>query len=350
MKESGIKPRTVLLALVASLAFVLATPVPAKAPANPGECKIHGKYLDLNVLFAYPETDFTGWMDVFNQASEILHNSTEGNLQLGRVKFFVGCLPAKDRADIIVLPGVGGASSPPGGCGLPGWHITLYADRHRHNKAGTRGQIGIVHELGHYLFELRDEYGGCVRDRTVIEPPVGRYQWRNPEVEIGGGKAFFCTEEGSSAACLMDAGTTVVASHAKTEWCSSETHVGARVLEATVAQTYQGTFSIENNEECETGQDCWQSVAKVLNIEAPSVPSPHCTFETRSGAVRNGQPGGPIRPVLGQVERDDDGFPPGPGKDRGPALRAKARSYPGRSFGIPMPGDEIGVIAFEGRG
>ena len=84
---------------------------PIALNAIAGKCKIENGKVSLNVLFLYNETDLVGWQPVFTEASKLLFNATEGNLQIGEVNFFAACQPAKDDADIWIATGTGGASA-----------------------------------------------------------------------------------------------------------------------------------------------------------------------------------------------------------------------------------------------
>ena len=78
--------------------------------------------------------------------------------------------------------------------GTNGLHVYVYDDRHRLNQADARGHFGIVHELGHYVFALYDEY---------ID------QHNNPAS---------CINATSQVASIMDGGTTVQPQNRRTNW------------------------------------------------------------------------------------------------------------------------------------
>lgn len=316
--------------------------------AGAGECKISAGKLDLTVMFLYDETDFDGWKPVFTEASKLLYNATEGNLQIGTVNFAAACQPIKDKADFWISTGTGGASAHPDGCGKSGWHA-FFSNIHKRNDSTAHGQLGMVHELGHYLFNLRDEYGGCVKDpATGAEvPPASGYQWRNSQVSVdGGGEAFFCSQESGGSSCIMDAGTTVTSAFSRTEFCSQD-HVGARDLTVTVpaASITDEVQTIENNQECEAGSDCWTLVAQKLGITAPSVPS--TTMPSGHTDLVFNDIGAAARFM---ITIDKSGSMAG---DRIVLARSAAKSFVGTAR-LPrmegsrtVPGDELGVVAFD---
>ena len=265
------RPCHILLSWATVALFACAGPVRA------GDCRIAGGKVDLNVLFLYNETDLEGWKPVFTEASKLLHNATEGNLQIGNVNFYVACPPAKDKADIWISQGTAGASAHRNGCGVSGSHVFL-SNIHKRNDATAHGQLGMVHELGHYIFNLADEYGGCVRNAAGnrIAPPAGSYQWSNSNVTIvGGGTPFFCTQVGGGSACIMDAGTTITTVFSRTEFCSAGDHVGQRMLNVLLPGEAMATMrAVENNQQCENSNNCWALVAAKLGLAAaPNPPS-----------------------------------------------------------------------------
>lgn len=134
------------------------------------------------------------WEGAFTRASELLYNSTEGQVQIDEVSFYNNCPEVHERADIIIHPGSDRASAHVGGLGTSGRHIFLYDQLHRRNEAAARGHFGVVHELGHYAFGLFDEY----RDSA--------------------GNDTSCIDDTSTIASIMDGGTAVSLENQRTEW------------------------------------------------------------------------------------------------------------------------------------
>ena len=126
----------------------------------------------------------TIWEESFTKASELLYNATDGQVQLGTIDFYNNCPEVAATADIVIEKGSGGASAHAGGLGTNGRHLYLKSDTHWKDEPGNRGYVGIVHELGHYVFSLLDSY-----------------------IDKDGNPASCIA--GSSVASLMDAGTFV---------------------------------------------------------------------------------------------------------------------------------------------
>ncbi len=153
-----------------SVLFTLGCLLPSqKAHAGNGSIDTSASNLDLNVLFAFSETEenlggltnLESWRNVFDDASARLWNATNGQLKIGKVRVYRRAFSQKDAADIWILPGNGTAySNGVAVLGLPGYHATLFGSRHRANKAAFRGGFSLVHELSHYVFGLYDQYQG----------------------------------------------------------------------------------------------------------------------------------------------------------------------------------------------
>jgi uncharacterized protein YegL len=153
--------------------------------------------LTLNAMFQYQESEFnpnTAWEGAFDRASTLLYNSTDGQVQIGTVNFYNNCPQAYNKADILIHSGSGGGASHMGGLGTSGRNIDLYNDTHTQDVAAARGQFGIVHELGHFVFGLYDEY------------------------KYSDGTETSCISETSTVASIMDGGTTIQPNNQRTEW------------------------------------------------------------------------------------------------------------------------------------
>ncbi len=153
--------------------------------------------LTLNVVFQFNVEEFNPnqpWQDTFTRASELLYNSSEGQLQIGTINFYNNCPQKNNDADILINSGTGRASAHIGGLGTSGLHVTVYNDTHTQDIPSVRGHFGVVHEFGHYVFALYDEYIG--EDGTPTS----------------------CISPDSTIASIMDGGTTVQPSNQRTEW------------------------------------------------------------------------------------------------------------------------------------
>jgi hypothetical protein len=203
--------------------------------------------LNLYLYYTYDEIDMQVMRDVFQEASRLLYNGTNGQMQIGVVRVSKKAT-FNNKADIWVNWGESGASANTGGMGTPGLHITIYRDQHRWtNNDGPdndeRGQFGIVHESGHYVFNLGDEYeGGDGIDPCCLE------------------------DEDSEIACFMDGGTTT--NNTRTEFCSQD---GLGLIT---------DHNPNNEQEDRHGESCWETaVDRVLSefgitITAPSAANP----------------------------------------------------------------------------
>ena len=100
----------------------------------------------------------TNKQNAFTRASQLLYNSTDGQLQIGVVNFYNNCPEAERKADFLIWEGAGVAAAHVGGLGKPNRNVYVYDGTHTRNDAAARGHFGIVHELGHYVFKLYDEY------------------------------------------------------------------------------------------------------------------------------------------------------------------------------------------------
>lgn len=114
-----------------------------------------------------------------------------------------------------------------------------------HYSYDGKGSISIVHELGHYVFGLWDEYKSILVDenRDPLKDDQGRYIEKN----VG-----FCTSiNPGDPACLMDAGYNV--NIQRTEWC---TPAGTDLITA------------HNDELHIDGEDLYLTVQEALNKES----------------------------------------------------------------------------------
>ena len=137
--------------------------------------------LRLIVYFEDPPTDaqLTKWKEIFAQVSDLLNDATEGALRLGTTTFTTNSA-LRRRADIVVSSILEqksiAAVSAHDGWSRENDYIILIKEQHICDgldladakeiepRAKCRVEhfapFGIVHELGHYLFGLGDEYRG----------------------------------------------------------------------------------------------------------------------------------------------------------------------------------------------
>lgn len=151
--------------------------------------------IDLNVAFAFdispefnPNKD---WENTLTESSKLLYNATDGQVQLGKINLYNNCPFIADKADIFIRSGSGRASAPLGALRTPSKYITLFHDTDSQNTQANRGHVTVVHELGHYVFFLLDEYKNL----------------NGNEYFDADGRPIACIP-GSNIVSLMDAGGT----------------------------------------------------------------------------------------------------------------------------------------------
>ncbi|MEZ4864461.1 MAG: VWA domain-containing protein [Caldilineaceae bacterium] len=194
MRKRSLTLFLITVLLINILQMMFSGQVSAKPHEGEGKYKDgNPDTIDLSVLFMFDTTpDFnpnSAWEGTFTRASELLYNATDGQVQLGEIALYNNCPFMMDKADILVHPGAGRASAHPAGLGNPGWHTFLYNDTNSQNISSDRGHVTVVHELGHYVFELYDEYRDIAGN----------------EFQDAKGNPIACVL-GSSDASLMDAG------------------------------------------------------------------------------------------------------------------------------------------------
>jgi hypothetical protein len=111
-----------------------------------------GKF-DLVVVanFAMAVNDWIEWERTIKKASEILFNASEGQMEFGRI-FVCDDSVGLDTAEFILHPTGETSYGTWGLFGTPGaaLHLMPYVK--------TRGPLTILHEMGHHVWNLGDEY------------------------------------------------------------------------------------------------------------------------------------------------------------------------------------------------
>jgi hypothetical protein len=161
--------------------------------------------IDLHVMFMYDEATPSDWEPLFKEASKLLFNATEGQVKLGKVVVYNNCPQAADKADVKIYTGNDRADAHAGSLGTPGLRIKL-TQVHKTvttSGSGNRGQLGLVHEMGHYAFGLLDEY----LDKS------GKVS-----------SSAYCIDQTGTNASVMDAGTTVNIKNQRHEFCWAGNH------------------------------------------------------------------------------------------------------------------------------
>lgn len=168
--------RTALLALTTGLTC---TP----APTMGGDGKFEGTDLTLHVFFATKRTreeligtdatTFAGsWKDYFRQASDRYYDVHEGLSRIKRIYLYNALPDGLARADVNVA---GTASTPSAnvlGFRSAGKYVFLAQDFKTKAFASSHSMQSFAHELGHYIYGLRDSYGGQVQDSTGTKIPL----------------------------------------------------------------------------------------------------------------------------------------------------------------------------------
>jgi hypothetical protein len=242
------KNRPWLLVLFATLCVIL--PI-ARALGGTGRI-VDGK-LDLTVMFTYREAEPDSWRPMFEQASRLLYNATNGQLQIGQVRVVDAGLDKWD-ADVWIQDNISGAFANVLGLGGPG-HIYL-SQTHKSVTEPAVGPFGLVHEFGHYGFGLYDEYKGAT------PPPAAKFaeQMRPNQPHQ------YCTTEDDTVACVMDGGTTIQPNNRRTEFCTS-------ILDGLLTRHNDGVLVdgqlYVNAQQSLNGESCWETIRRTVGLEAP---------------------------------------------------------------------------------
>jgi hypothetical protein len=237
---------------VLGIVALLATSVPLQR-ATAGTGRIADGKVDLTVQFTYREAAPDSWRPLFEEASRLLFNATDGQLQLGQIRVVDSGLDKWD-ADVWVLDGNSGAFANVLGLGGSG-HIYL-SQTHKSVIEPAVGHFGLVHEFGHYGFGLYDEY-------KAAQPPgaarIAEQVLRNQEHQ-------FCTAEGDTVACVMDGGTTIQPNNGRTEFCSA-------VLEGLTTRHNEGIIVdgqlFANAQQSLNGESCWETIHRAVGLAEP---------------------------------------------------------------------------------
>lgn len=183
-------------------------------------------------------SDIERWRSSFELASKMLFEATEGQMQLGRL-YFSNDAPYSAETDIHLHNTSGNSSTT-----LP--HSTFYGrvDLREHVR---NEPLVIVHELGHYVITLRDEYvvdyigTASVRRRCQNDPST-----HECPMEFARGFGLLLDNTGVPSGTQP---TNIV-----NRFCHSN-HVA----------------NFDNSQQSIHGQSCWETMAKVYeNIVLPN--------------------------------------------------------------------------------
>lgn len=243
--------------LAAMTAFSIAVLALSFGSAWSGTGQIRDGRVDLSVLFLYQEGDPDSWRPVFDEASELLYNATNGQLQLGRIRVYA-CSADHPDIDVWIQDNYSGAFANLLGLGGTG-HIFL-SQLHHSSTDPALGQFGLVHELGHYAFGLYDEYKGEIEAGAPLAEQM-RHLAPNQ----------FCVTDDNEIACVMDGGTIVLPNNHRTEFCT-------RVSDDFSTQHNAGVIvdaaRFINAQEFYNHESCWETMARNAGLLMPQVVDP----------------------------------------------------------------------------
>ncbi|HET9210414.1 MAG TPA: choice-of-anchor X domain-containing protein [Thermoanaerobaculia bacterium] len=183
--------------------------------------------LTLRVDLLAQGDELANWTPMFKAASRLLFDATEKQVKIAKVIFYKNC--AGDQADIWIDDGSTAADNgTPGGFGHPVAVIGLSQLHLTVGQSDTRGEFGLVHEIGHYLFGLLDEYkdknGSESTGATCVKPA-------SPAIRT---------------ASIMDGGTQDSPKNQRTEFCVESNHNTGKTEQD--KPRYIGTTRFENKD------------------------------------------------------------------------------------------------------
>jgi len=244
----------------------------APMPASAGTGTLAGGKLDLTIYVEDEAADLSSLHSFVGTVSQRLYDATEKQVQLGTITL-TKCPDAKLTADVWMLKSNSPTCAARGnGCqgswedgqmGAPNTHIYIVKGDQSDGIFGLyySGSMTFIHELGHYVFHLYDEYKG-VRFDSAMGPPQF--------VEFPNGSPKHCVDDRSSVACIMDAGASVHAD--RHEFC---TDAAAGFAATTHRVSYPGGSTYPqfvSRQQYENGGSCWHTIASLgYGIVAPSV-------------------------------------------------------------------------------
>lgn len=271
------------LASAACALLLLASPRAARA----GDGTVNGATADISVYFSYDETDANlavdgPWHTLFKEASRLLWNATEGQLRFGKIVAYKNCPESLDRADFVVMNDTSGARANVRGIGQRNRHLWI-SQTHKSTTGAARGQLGCVHEWGHYHFGLYDEYLGEKWNGAGTARVAANVKNQYTRCVL---------DAASSKCCIMDAGTTIPTKNERTEFCTraSDGFAGTSHTPGAAA----GGFNYYNQQDLEHGVSCWETIAAIAGLAQPTaepsgaLPAGHVdpTWEVITGKKR----------------------------------------------------------------
>ena len=237
---------------VIAVAYAFLAPSPARA----GKGDVVGNKVNLSIMFTYRESDADAWKPLFDEASRLLFNATNGQLQLGVVRVD-NCSFQKKDADVWIQDNNAGAISSELGLGGTG-HIYL-SQTHKNTTGPAFGQFGLVHEFGHYGLGLYDEY------KPAPPPPMFAKLGEQVEPPIPG---YFCVAEHDSIACIMDGGSLISPNNRRTEFCTDA--LGGLRTRHVRGNGEGDSLGGVNAQQALNSESCWQTIARRMGFAPPA--------------------------------------------------------------------------------
>lgn len=250
--------------------------------------------LNLVVHYDYEEESPEKIKPLLQEASRRLFEATEGQLEIGKVSIYVKCPANRPEADIIVNEKIDGtASATVSGFGVRGAHINIFQQHVLTPTAAadTDGSTTIVHELGHFVFGLLDEYQGQTvytkldSGIPAVPVPAGVV---DPSSIAEHPSLFFCTgEDGLGSACIMNSGYDK--NIGKAEFCTATHHTRHNKGVATSVTTkffQDGEFGNYHltDQHATYYRDCWKVIQESLENKGVSVTLPAQGAQSTSGS------------------------------------------------------------------
>jgi len=234
-------------------------------PALAGDGFIRDGKVHLTVHFAFLPTDqeIEAWKKLFRDANPMLYRATAGRLRFGETRLTTRA-SLKDGADCQVQPLATGTAevvgNPDKGGGLGTAAYVKYF------KSDAQEPLTHIHELGHYLFSLCDEYKG---QKFQLVDGV----WKQLKTADGNiwfeqkDGDWFCAAEAAnnpSGTCLMDAASGF--KDQRRDFC---VHGGP---EPHVKVHEQDSTRLITDQEATHQTPCWVQIAGILGGSVPSEP------------------------------------------------------------------------------
>lgn len=253
--------------LILALLVVLLT-----LPALAGDGRARNGSLDMTIFFDYEEDDFEPWREWARQASRILSTATGNHFRLGQIRM-TRARSAANTADIRIQQHVPGRNGRAFAMGVNVKNVTGLGKRDSYlvmfsNQDGEPRTL--VHELGHYVFQVYDEYSGR-RWRLQKGQWVPQYTTRSGKRTVWfdgtGNQAtnpWYCTQPGTGGvSCFMDSSQSW--KPGRTGFCSTNVHPPHTVSNRIGRDDFYRT-----TQQAMRGETCWTNINRLRAQSASS--------------------------------------------------------------------------------